>query len=453
MRSSVSRRGLYDIDGRHLDDVRVEAAYFGSAVDIDTVGLAVADAVNNICGDEVSRICLECCLENGYWPPDWWSEVRRYADDIVADWRRHGAPLLTSLYDTCLDTIRNIREIGSRLPLRRLPPSECFVGGIIGNGPKSIQPALPVSPYTLGEGHSELPDGLTHPLIRHLASGETCALKSMLASGQYDGYTPHRKSGCDRPLLSEASPSVGPGCEPHSLPPRAIQDGKIAMIRKLVAEAGPTYASLHEEGGRHSLLMHGDGMDVASVDVAAGEIRDRFGTPFDCLVVDGAALDDLMGDADGNDAKLMVSNGHTLAGEDPVFRGDPDPPRPAEFTEDDMLRNMERHGFEMIGSMPGPGGRSLRPEYVITATHFSMEPRWFIAGVAVMLCACRINWRLLLYLADVYGYAGTLYGVADSLCRQGRDFRWPVDMWRRREIRMVATEDDTIRKALRVYRC
>lgn len=58
-----------------------------------------------------------------------------------------------------------------------------------------------------------------------------------------------------------------------------------------------------------------------------------------------------------------------------------------------------------------------------------------------------------MYLAEVYGYEGTLYGVADSLCRQGRDFWWPVDVWRGRGIRMVPTEDDTIRDALRVYRC
>ena len=451
MRSSVSRRGLYDIDGMHLDDTQVAAAYFGSATDIDTVRLAVADAVNNICGDAASRIHLECCLECGYWPPDWWSEVRRYADDIVADWMRHGEPTLTSLNDTCQSVIREICSIGPRLPLRHLPPSYCFVGGIIGGGPKSIHPASPTPPYMLGEGHSAR-DGLTHPLIHHLASDESCPLRSLLAGDRCNGYTPHYKSGCDMPLRS-STPEAYPVRASCSVPPRAIQEGKTAMIRRLVADATPTYASLHEAGGRHSLFMYGDTMDVASVCIAAGQIRDNFGTPLACMVVDGAALDDLMCDADGNDAKLMIRNGRTLAGKDPAFLGDPEPPRPAAFTKDDMLRNMERHGFEMAGSMPEPDGRFLRPEYVITATHFSMEPRWFIAGVAVMLCACRINWRLLLYLADVYGYAGTLYGVVDSLCRQGRDFWWPVDVWRRRGIRMVATEDNTIRKALGVYGC
>ena len=138
MRSSVSRRGLYDIDGRQLDDMRAGAAYFGSAVDTDVVRLSVADAINSICGDEISRMCLERCLEDGYWPPDWWSEALRYADDIVADWERFGAPSAGSLHDTCMAAIGSVRDVGSRLPRRPLPPNECFVGGTIGGAPKPI---------------------------------------------------------------------------------------------------------------------------------------------------------------------------------------------------------------------------------------------------------------------------------------------------------------------------
>lgn len=453
MRSSISRRGLYDIDGQQLDEARTRAAYFGSVIDIDIIRLAVTDMVNNICGDDISKICLEYCLEDRYWPPDWWSEARRYADDIVADWKRYGTPSLMSLHDVCQATINNMREIGSRLPLRRLPPSQCFVGGIIGNGPKSIYPASPAPPYTLGEGHHMIPDGLTHTLIHHLASDEPCALKPVLNDNRCCSYTPHYKSGCNLPSAPKIplmADHEHTGCGSRS---NTIQGGKVAMIHKLVADVKPEYASLYETGGRHILFMYGDDIDVASACIAADKICGRFKTPLACVIADGAALDDLMGDTDGNDAKLVVCCGHTLVGEDPRFQKTPGPPRPATFTKDDMLRNMERHGFELIGSMPKSCGMSIRPEYVITATHFSMDPRWFIAGVAVMLCACKINWRLLLYLADAYGYAGTLYGVVDSLCRQGRDFRWPSDVWRRRGTKMVITEDDTIRKALRTYGC
>lgn len=449
MRSSVSRRGLYDIDGRQLDDIRAGAAYFGSAVDIDVVRLSVADVVNNICGDEISRICLERCLEDGHWPPDWWSEALRYADDIVADWEGFGAPSVESLHDTCLAVIGSVREVGSSLPRRPLPPSGCFVGGTIGGAPKSIYPASPVPAYVPGQGHGAVPDGVTHPLILHLASGEPCSLKPVLAGGN-DGYTPHRMSGCDGPRRPAASiPERASGDTPSRDPQRE----KVVAIRDMVEDMKPRYASLYETGGRHSLLVHGDGIDVVSAGSAAAEIRDRFGTPLDCMVTDDAALDDLLGDTNGNDAKLIVRGGRALAGRDPAFRGLSDPPRPAAFTKNEMFCNMERHGFGMIGPPPDLDERPIRPEYVITATHFSTEPRWFIAGVAVMLCVCKINWRLLMYLAEVYGYEGTLYGVADSLCRQGRDFWWPVDVWRGRGIGMVPTEDDTIRDALRVYRC
>ena len=449
MRSGVSRRGLYDVDGRQLDDMRAGAAYFGSTVDVDVVRLAVADAVNNICGDEISRMCLERCLEDGCWPPDWWSEALRYADDIVADWRGFGAPSIESLHDTCMATIASVQDVGSRLPPRRLPPNDCFVDGIIGGGPKSIHPASPAPPYAPGQGHGSVPDGVTHPLILHLASGEPCALKRMMAGGN-DRFTPHRLSGCEAPRRPAAP---APGREPRFIPARAPQREKVAAIRDMVEDMGPRYASLHDAGGRHSLLVHGDDIDVAPVDVAAADIRMRFGTPLNCMVADDAALDDLLGDAAGNDAKLIVRSGCTLAGSDPVFRGPSGPPRPAEFTKNEMFCNMERYGFEMIGTPSDLGERPIRPEYVITATHFDTEPRWFIAGVAVMLCNCRINWRLLLYLAELYGYEGTLYGVADSLCRQGRDFWWPVDVWRARGIRMVPTEDDTVRDALRIYGC
>ena len=448
MRSSVSRRGLYDIDGRQLDDIRAGAAYFGSVADIDVVRLSVADAVNNICGDEISRMCLERCLEDGHWPPDWWSEALRYADDIMADWGGFGSPSIESLHDTCLAAIGSVREVGSRLPRRPLPPNECFVGGTIGGAPKSIYPASPAPAYVPGQGHSALPDGVTHPLILHLASGEPCTLKPMLAGGN-DGYTPHRRSGCDglrRPAAST------PKQEPRGTPSSAAQREKVAAIRDMVGDVKPGYASLYETGCRHSLLVHGNGIDAVSVGVAAAEIRERFGTPLDCMVTDDAALDDLLGDAGGNDAKLIVRGGSALAGIDPTFQDPSGPPRPAAFTRNEMFCNMERHGFGMIGPPPDLDERPIRPEYVITATHFSMEPRWFIAGVAVMLCSCRINWRLLMYLAGVYGYEGTLYGVTDSLCRQGRDFWWPVDVWRGRGIGMVPTEDDTIRDALRVYR-
>lgn len=453
MRSSISRRGLYDIDGQQLDEARTRAAYFGSVIDTDTIRLAVADMVNNICGDDISKICLEYCLEDGYWPPDWWSEARRYADAIVADWKRYGTPSLMSLHDVCQYTISDMREIGSRLPLRRLPPSQCFVGGIIGNGPKSIYPASPAPPYTLGEGHRMIPDGLTHPLIHHLASDEPCALKPVLNDNLCSSYMPHYKSGCGLPSGPRTYPMADCGHARYYYGSDTAQNGKVALIYKLVADVKPEYASLYETGGRHALLMCGDDIDVASVCIAADKICGRFKTPLACMISDGAALDDLMGDTDGNDAHLVVRCGRTLAGEDPRSQKTLVPRRPAAFTKDDMLHNMERHGFELIGSMPKPCGMSIRPEYVITATHFSMEPRWLIAGVAVMLCACKINWRLLLYLADAYGYAGTLYGVVDSLCRQGRDFRRPSDVWRRRGIQMVVTEDDTIRKALRTYGC
>lgn len=448
----MTRRGLYVIDGKSLDDMRVRAAYFGSVADTNVVWLAVADMVNNICGDEIARVWLEYCLENRHWPPNWWDEVRRYADDIIADWSRYGAPSVLSLHDTCLNVIENIRDIGSGLPQRSLPSGKYFVGGTIGGAPKSIHPASPAPEYVFGQGHGVIPDGITHPLMTHLASDEPCALKPILA-GKNNGYTPHHQTNCGaRFTVKTATPNL-PTYTSYERTFGATQHEKVAAIRKLVVDAEPTYASLHETGGRHNLLVCGDNINAASVYIGTENIRKRYGTPFDCMVTDHTELDDLLCDAGGNDAKIIVQNGQTLAGKDPIFTGYAKPPQPATFTKNEMLFNMERYGFKMLGSPPSLNEKLIRPEYIMTATHFSMEPRWFITGMAVMLYKCKINWSLLSYLADMYGYTGTLYGIVDSLYRHGRDFRRPINAWRNCRIKSIPTEDKTIRDALRIYRC
>ena len=104
-------------------------------------------------------------------------------------------PSVLSWHDTCLNVIENIRDIGSGLPQRSLPSGKYFGGGTIGGAPKSIYPVSPAPEYVFGQGHGVIPDGITHPLMTHLASDEPCALKPILV-GKNNGYTPHYQADC-----------------------------------------------------------------------------------------------------------------------------------------------------------------------------------------------------------------------------------------------------------------
>ena len=145
--------------------------------------------------------------------------------------------------------------------------------------------------------------------------------------------------------------------------------------------------------------------------------------------------------------------GRRLAGAVRPFSGEWTPPRPATISRGDMLHNMERHGFNMIVNREYSHSCNIRAEYVITGSHFSMEPRWYMSGVAVMLCKSCIDWHLMLYLARTYSYVGLLHGVLEELAHNGREFEWPVRTLRQSGAEPVPTEPDTIREALAVYEC
>lgn len=444
----IGRRGLYTPDGKPLHAATVRAAHAGTETDMDMVHLSVRDMVFNVCHTGIDKIVREFDLDNGFWRSSRYGEAGRYADDIMVDWCRYGGDTLGSLYDVVLGYIRAMRHTTDHMPKRILRGSDWMFTVRHGTAPKSIYPTTDPPEYTRGEGHSVMPDGITHPLIVHLASSEPCPLK---ADGHIDGAAPHRLTGCRRHAPFAPHSGELPTFEPKMYQKDAE---KTDAVLDMVAGLEPRVAFLCENGVRHSLLVSGDGLDIPRVYRGADSVAKRFGTPLDCLVTDSESLDNLLyGDAAGNDAKRIIHCGRRLAGAVRPFSGEWTPSRPAAIFRGDMLHNMDRHGFDMIVNREYPHNCNIRVEYVITGAHFSMEPRWYMTGFVVMLCKSRIDWHLMLYLARTYGYEGTLYGILEELAQNGRKFGWPVRVLRRSGAEPVPTEPDTIRDALTVYGC
>lgn len=447
----TDRRGLYTTDGRQLGAVTVLAAHAGVERDVDMVHLSVRDMVANLCHVHIGKITRELDLDNGFWRTVHYDEAGRYADDIISDWRRYGRATLGSLHDIVLGYIRTIRDTADRMPDRVLRSGDWKFTPEYGTAPRSIYPPSYPPEYTYGEGHRVVPDGITHPLIAHLASPEPCPLRGG-GSACMEGATPHRLAGCGMRVPSAPHGAARSAYRPEG---RGMADTKKTdAILEMVDEAEPRLAFLCRDGARHSLLVSGDNLDLPRVYRRADAIAERFGTPVDCLVTDSESLHELLyDDAAGNDAKRIIRCGRRLAGAARDIPGEWAPPRPAAMSRGDMLYNMDRHGFEMIVPRAYPHRSEARSEYTITGAHFSSEPRWYITGFAVMLCKGGINWHLLLYLARTYGYEGTLYGMLAELARNGRELGWPLSVLSRSGTKPVPTEPDTVREALAVYGC
>lgn len=447
----TDRRGLYTTDGRQLGAATVLAAHAGVERDVDMVHLSVRDMVANLCHVHIGKITRELDLDNGFWRTVHYDEAGRYADDIISDWRRYGRATLGSLHDIVLGYIRTIRDTADRMPDRVLRSGDWKFTPEYGTAPRSIYPPSYPPEYTYGEGHGVVPDGITHPLIAHLASPEPCPLRGG-GSACMEGATPHRLAGCGMRVPSAPHGAARSAYRPEG---RGMADTKKTdAILEMVDEAEPRLAFLCRDGARHSLLVSGDNLDLPRVYRRADAIAERFGTPVDCLVTDSESLHELLyDDAAGNDAKRIIRCGRRLAGAARDIPGEWAPPRPAAMSRGDMLYNMDRHGFEMIVPRAYPHRSEARSEYTITGAHFSSEPRWYITGFAVMLCKGGINWHLLLYLARTYGYEGTLYGMLAELARNGRELGWPLSVLSRSGTKPVPTEPDTVREALAVYGC
>ena len=167
----TDRRGLYTPDGKPLHAATLRAAYAGTETDMGMVHLSVRDMVFNMCHANINKIVREFDLDNGFWRSPRYGEAGRYADDITADWLRHGKDTIGSLYGVVLGYIRAIRHTADRMPKRILRDGDWMFTVRHGTAPKSIYPPADPPEYTQG-GHSVIPDGITHPLIIHLASSE-----------------------------------------------------------------------------------------------------------------------------------------------------------------------------------------------------------------------------------------------------------------------------------------
>lgn len=112
MRSLFGRRRLVDTDGRHISDAAICASYRAEQPSLDVVRRAIADAVDGICGADITRSIAE---RGDYcpWGMDVEDAVQMRADAVMHDWIRYGAPKPASLYDILE---RHILEVKSTAP-------------------------------------------------------------------------------------------------------------------------------------------------------------------------------------------------------------------------------------------------------------------------------------------------------------------------------------------------
>ena len=387
----TERRGLYDTDGGALPDDAVRAAWYGSAIDNDICHLSVRDMLSNMCNRSIVSMVREFDLEGGTWFTDPYDECGRYADDILLDWRAHGRCSYESLHDTASMYVGKI--ISCAKPDRRFGAADFSYVPRYGTIPNAIpEPGRP-APYTIGEGHAVAPDGVGHPLLEHVAR---CTPPGLL---------PHSMSGCAH-RVGRPAPRAPPAAPNRA----AAQPEKDKSIRNMVASLHPDAAHMLEQNGRHDMVLCG-GVDASEALGLADAIRARHGTPVGCIILQSDAL---LCDTLGNDAKRIVSRGVPLAG-DMRVRGPVMPPRPAGVTAGQMIWNLDRMGFPVC-ARDAPGQEpALRPEYVVAASQFHMEPRWFLSGTAMLLRRPDIEWGLMSYLARAYGFAGLVRGILEAL--------------------------------------
>ena len=393
----VERRGLYDTDGNALPDPVVRAAWYGSAVDGDVCHLAIRDMVSNMCRLSIAGMVREFDLERGVWFTNTYDECGRYADDILCDWRTGGSPAFKSLHDTASAYIHAINACPK--PDRRFGEADFVYTHKHGTIPNTIPAPRRPAPYAIGEGHAVAPDGVGHPLLEHMAG---CTPPGLL---------PHSLSGCAHHTM-HARRRETPA--PHHR--AAVQPEKDASIRNMVRILRPDAAHVLERNGRHDIALRG-GVDPPEAVRLADAVCAKHGTPVGCIILQSDAL---LCDPLGNDAKNIVSRGIPLAG-DMRVRGQVTPPRPAGVTAGQMIWNLDRLGFPMC-VRDAPGREPvMRPEYVVTASQFHMEARWYLSGTGMMFRRPDIDWDLMTYLARTYGFAGLMRGILEALERMDGD--------------------------------
>ena len=386
----TQRRGLYDTDGRTLPDHIVRAAWYGSTIDGDVCHLAIRDMVSNLCRLSIVGMVREFDLESGVWFTSTYDECGRYADDILRDWRARGSPTYGSLHDTASAYVHAINACPK--PNRRFGDADFVYTHKHGTIPNTIHAPRRPEPYAIGEGHTVAQDGVGHPLLEHMAH---CIPPGLL---------PHSRSGCAHHIRHACRYDM-----PATPKRAAVQPEKEKSIRDMVRTLRPDAAHMLERNGRHDIVLQG--VDPPEAVRLADTICAKHGTPVDCIILRSGAL---LRDTPGNDAKHVVSRGIPLAG-DMRVRGPVTPPRPASVTAAQMIWNLDRLGFPMCVRDPPGREHALRPEYVVAASHFYMEARWYLSGTGMILRRPDIDWDLMTYLARTYGFAGLMRGVLEAL--------------------------------------
>ena len=376
------------------------ASWLGNKDCFDVLHRATLSHIYDSCGIKIRNIIRELDFHNGVWFTDTFDALRRYTDDILYDWRAGDSPSYETLYRIIESYAKRIIKTGDKVSWREIKQKDFKFTIEYGLVPKQIFPPRKPMPYNYGEGNSVVPDPAAHPIIKHMAQ-----------------YAPNR-----------ANPPIPK--------PR-----KYGMIRKRASQKidlsvfDADLVRIREDCGVYDILLTMDNVTAYEV---ARKVENGF-VVANCLAVSKGSLNELLRDSHGNHAKYIMK-------EDAC-----NTPRCAAFSSAKMLWNLEEYGFEMMVAEIPTRESIERVEYAIAGAYFTIEPRIYITGVAILICGNKINWDLMLYLARKYKFDGRLLGVMKEVGKHGFDFGREIDILANTGTEPIKSESDTIRDGLRTY--
>ena len=107
---------LVTIDGHRLGGSCIRRAWNGSIHDMAVVRLSVANMMESLGMSDIIRIAMHNDVVNKQWHTDVWDVARKYADELIGDWKRHGLGTYVSLHDYVIYYTFYLKEKASRTP-------------------------------------------------------------------------------------------------------------------------------------------------------------------------------------------------------------------------------------------------------------------------------------------------------------------------------------------------
>jgi DNA-binding transcriptional ArsR family regulator len=200
------------------------------------------------------------------------------------------------------------------------------------------------------------------------------------------------------------------------------------------------------------------------VEKVTNEIGVRFNVRVDPLVVAGAELIERLRSPEKNPFKELLADMVVLHMPQKFWRlirnavvhgvrikFDLDRTDPSKIGEKDMVHNLVKLGYRELGSETD-GGQDFSVEYIISSALMG-EDRRRIAAVPVLLAKNKVDYSLLVFLSQKYGFAEKLLGALVALIKvaPSREIERAVAGMSGSGVIPAKMDETHVRQALRLY--